>query len=337
MKDEYSAHTALDQHLPGSETGPMMVATLRRVVGVLVFLSACSGFLAAEPTNLGSFLGDAVSVRTVSGAIYQGVLQQVMEDRVELLVPDGEIVQLARSQIETVTAIVSTAGGRGFYEDSASNRLIIMPTGFPMDAGEFQVADQEIIAVTGSYGINDWLSVWGGVSIPGAVFSLRGSVTLGETTGLSAGTFVGISWFGLVDGPVVLPYALASIGEEDNNFTVGSGFMMTFVDGFRIPGAVLTLGGKRTLTSSTAIVTENWIVWAERWNYLSASDTVETYWSAVPLVVAPAVAFRIANNRLSWDIGAVVPFIIQNGENRALYLVDPVIPIPILSLTYRIQ
>lgn len=291
----------------------------------------------SQNSDAESFLNKPVRIRSISGALYQGIVYSVLEDRIELLVPDGAIVQLATDQIESITLISSEDGDRGFYEDSASNRLIIMPTGFPMDTGEFQVAAQEIVAVTGSYGINDWLSVWGGISIPGAVFSLRGSATLGDSVGVSLGSFVGATWFDLSIGPLVLPYALASYGEEDNNITLGSGFMMMFDDGFRIPAAVLAIGGKRTLTSSTAIVTENWIIWAKRSYWDEATDTTPEFWGAIPYIIAPAAVFRIANNRLSWDIGAVVPFIIENDGYRSYYLTDPVIPIPILSLTYRIK
>jgi hypothetical protein len=212
-----------------------------------------------------------------------------------------------------------------------------MPTGFPMDRGEFQIADQEIVAVTGSYGINDWLSVWGGVSIPGALFSLRGSLAVGNRVGVSVGSFVGASWFDLELGPLVLPYALVSVGENNNNVTVGSGFAMTFNEGFNLPGAVVAIGGKRTLTAGTAIVTENWVIWAERERVDQVTFETTEEWTAVPLVIAPSAAFRIANNRLSWDIGAVVPFIIDGDRVSGYWLNDPVFPIPILSLTYRIR
>jgi len=281
-------------------------------------------------------LGQGISVRTAGGGSFQGTLIGVLPDRIEILLSDGQILQIAGSEITQLSAVDSSEGSRSFYEDSASNRLIVMPTGFPMDRGEFQIADQEIIAVTGSYGINEWLSVWGGISIPGALFSLRASVHAGDHMGLSIGTFAGATWFDLSLGPLVLPYGLVSFGEDDNNLTIGSGFMMMFNGGFRIPGAVLAVGGKRTLTATTAIVTENWVMWGERSQYNEATMQDETFWTAVPFAIAPSAVFRIVNNRLSWDIGAVVPFLIQ-GAPGAYYLNDPVIPFPILSVTYRIR
>lgn len=305
----------------------------------LVALYPVSSGVAQESravADLEALLGTGISVRTAGGGSFQGTLIGVKDDRIEVLLSDGQILSIARTELTELLEVDDSAGSRSFYEDSASNRLIIMPTGFPMDQGEFQIADQEIIAVTGSYGINSWLSVWGGISVPGALFSLRVSIQVGQSTGMSAGSFVGASWFDLGLGPLVLPYGVVSFGEDDNNITIGSGFMMTFNEGFDIPGAVFAVGGKRTLTATTAIVTENWVVWTKRSSYNPTTEMSEENWTGVPLVIAPAAAFRIVNNRLSWDIGAVVPLII-NGSPGNYFLNDPVIPIPILSVTYRIR
>jgi hypothetical protein len=261
----------------------------------------------------------------------------VLEDRIELLLTDGQIIQLSRTQIVDVRSLDASGDAKSFYEDSAANRLVVMPTGFPLERGEFHIASQELVAVTGSYGITEWLSVWAGVSIPGALFSLRASVLAGERVGVSVGSFVGASWFDLSLGPLVLPYALVSVGEPNNNVTAGAGFGMAFSDGFSVPGAVLAIGGKRTLTATTAIVTENWIAWLERDD--SWMDPDLSPWTAVPSMIAPSVVFRIASDRLSWDLGAVVPFFIERTWDAGLVyaLTTPVIPVPLFSVTYRIR
>ncbi len=280
--------------------------------------------------------GERLRVRTESGTTFQGTLFRLEADRVELVDADGRIVLILRERIIAVERIVDSGDDRDLFQDSASNRLVVMPTAFPMEAGEFHVTSQEIVAVTGSYGINNWLSVWGGVSIPGGLFSLRASTMIGERAGISGGSFVGLNWFDLSLGPLVLPYALASFGTADNNVSIGSGFLALFSDGGNIPGAVFAVAGKRVLTSGTALVTENWIIWGERSTFNAETMQSEDFWSLVPLVIAPSLAFRIANDRLSWDIGAVVPFVINFGGGE-YSLNDPIVPIPILSITYRIN
>ncbi|MFW5688686.1 MAG: hypothetical protein ACOC1U_03860 [Spirochaetota bacterium] len=304
---------------------------LRTLVPMMFAVLASTAFAQSLPSGIDP--GDAVSLRTQSGESFQGTLYAVLDDRVEIVVSDGRIIQIAISRIEAAARIDPVSGDRGFFEDSAANRLVVMPTGFPMDAGEFHVASQEIVAVTGSYGINSWLSVWGGISIPGALSSLRASFLVGDV-GVSAGAFVGASWLDLSLGPFVLPYALVSYGDPANNVTVGSGFGMTFNEGFSIPAAVVAVGGKRALSATTALVTENWVVWGERSSFIGPEGPAI---SAVPTIAAPSLVFRIASSRLSWDIGGVVPLFIDGAPDGSYRLATPVIPIPVLSITYRIQ
>lgn len=307
----------------------------------LIMVFTCATTIVAqesETATIGApearaFEAETVSVRTIGGARFQGRLIAVLDDRLEIVLAEGRIVQVAIDQVTEITPIDPTRGERALFEDSAANRLVIMPTGFPLEQGEFHVASQEIIAVTGSYGINDWLSVWAGVSLPGALFSLRASFMPAPTMGVSVGSFVGASWFDLSLGPLVLPYALVSVGDSGNNFTVGSGFAMTFSEGFEIPGWVVAIAGKRTLTSTTALVTENWVIWTER----SVGFPSEEFYSPVPSIIAPSIVFRIASDRLSWDLGAVVPFFIEAESRTRFFLTDPVFPIPVFSVTYRVR
>lgn len=324
---------------PGVKHIISVAALLALLLGLVPAIDAQqgNGSIASVDTALErAAAGERLRIRTESGATFQGTLYRLESDRLELVDADGRIVVILRERITGIESIAETGDDRDLFQDSASNRLVVMPTAFPLEAGEFHVTSQEIVAVTGSYGINDWLSVWGGISIPGGLFSLRASTMVGESAGISVGSFVGLNWFDLSLGPLVLPYALASFGTPDNNVSIGSGFLGLFSDGGNIPGAVFALAGKRTLTSGTALVTENWIVFGERSRFNDVTMQSEDFWTAVPLAIAPSLAFRIANDRLSWDIGAVVPFLI-NESSGDYSLNDPVIPIPILSITYRIR
>ncbi len=241
----------------------------------------------------------------------------------------------ALSEAVGVTVRVATETGgdrRSLYQDAAANRLIVMPTGFPMERGEFHVTDQEIIIVTASYGLTDYLTLWGGVSIPGMVLSGRLSVTPTPSVGLSAGAFLGVEWF---EGyTLVLPYALASFGSPEHNATVGGAGIFTLWPREEVgySGAVLAIGGRTVLTPTAALVGEMWTIWPK-------PDGIRP--AAVPLVFTPAGVFRIAGNRLSWDLGAVVPLFLRYYEGDGFSLGgvgdDTVIPIPIVSVTYRID
>jgi len=298
----------------------------RRVAALLVLLVGLAAALAAQ--EIESFAGNPVRITTNGHETYQGTLYAVLDDRVEIVLANGQIIQLLRSEIDTVVAIDPDAGRRALFQDAATNRLMVMPTGFPMAQGEFHVSDQEIIVVTGSYGVTDWFSVWGGISVPGFLLSGRFSAHLSPSIGASVGTFVGVEWIG--GSALLLPYALLSFGEPNRNFTAGGAAVFS-TNGSGFAGAVAAFGGKFAVTPTTAIVSENWLIWT--------TDSGAYY----PSFNVLGLSFRIAGSRLSWDIGAVVPLLIGESYDTPGRVVirglagDAIIPLPLISLTYRID
>lgn len=274
-----------------------------------------------------SLAGKMVIVKTSGGGSFRGLLLGSSADRLELVDGEGRIVALARSSVISCEAIDLSRDQAEYFQDSASNRLIVMPTGFAMDKGELHVASQEIIAITMSYGISDHLSLWAAVSFPGGLVNLRWAFQPAEKTAISAGALVGLNW--LDTGLLGLPYVLASFGHENRNFSVGAGmpFLWTSSGGLYANAAVATLAGKIIVSPTSSVVTENWIVFHE--------SEADGWWAAT---VLPAVVFRIAGERLSWDIGLVIPLTVDPGAADFVSgLADgTLIPIPLLSVTYRL-
>jgi hypothetical protein len=306
-------------------------------VGGLLFLAsngiaalAVADVVAASP-EAEQLIGRPVRVETGGGGVFQGTLLTVSPDRLELVESNGQIVALSRAEVKLIREIPADQGVRGFYQDSASNRLMFIPTGFAMEPRELHISDTELVFVTASYGLNDYVSFWGGISPLGAVASARAILPLGRSAAASAGAFVGLEWLSMLGEPVAglfLPYLLVSWGEPENNLTVGGSwaFSASPSEGFDSLGLVAVVGGKVVLTATTALVSENWLVWGE----LSAGQG----WEAAPLFGVFGVAFRIAGGRLSWDIGALMPLRLAGGVEGIFD--GTFIPLPWLSLTYRI-
>ncbi len=312
--------------------------------GFRFFCSLSSCRYSASFRKLPSLAGSKVRIYTESGASFQGTLLSVSDERIEIADQNGQVVIILRSVIERVWEIDPTLDKRSYYQDAAANRLIVMPTGFPMETGEFHIADQEIAAVTMSYGVNRNFSLWGGISIPGAIVSARFIMGLGKQAALSLGSFAGLSWIEFAG--LFIPYLVFSAGTPENNFTAGAGGLFTFTDnGFTINAAILCLGGKFVLSDSTALITENWIVWGKMPSYTDSPDSFfsegQGDWDYMPVAACPGIAFRIADEILGWDIGAILPFRISILDGRytveGLGGVNIFIPIPVLSLTYRID
>ncbi len=270
------------------------------------------------------YLGKPVRVETESGASFQGTLTMATGERLELLSPDGQYLLINSEMVETMTVILEESDPRQFYQDSVSNRLLFLPTAFPMGAGDFHVAAQEIIVITSSYGLSDRMSLWGAVSPFAGMISGRFSQPVGSQFAVSAGGLFIFDWTGdFFDdlSPAIMPYALASGGSEDNNITGGTGVIIGFPDrSIGIQGVAATLGGKRVITSTLAFINENWF-------FLGSN---EGRWNSGAGIVG--LGFRIVGNRFSWDIGALTVITFDEFGPQLLE-----IPIPWLSLSYRVQ
>ena len=305
---------------------------------VLLVILSCSSVCAQQSltsnVDLSGSIGRIVRVDTVGGGTFQGRLLKTEEDRIELLNADGLILQISRSEIKSALEIKPQGGVNPYFQDASSNRLIVIPTGFGMEEKEFHIADLEIIGVTASYGVSRHFSAWAGVSIPGFVVNARFSFSIAnDFIGTSVGSFAALSWAPMTDSGMAgqglfIPYLITSFGSENENLTIGAGCVVTFnnsapSDFLGFGALVAVLGGKLPLSSTTALITENWVIVP---HYQTSPGD-----SAIVMVL-PAVVFRIAGNRLSWDIGATYPFEVYSAGVRSTLG----FPLPILTLTYRI-
>jgi len=290
--------------------------------------------------NLASSLDQVVRLRTVGGGEFQGKLVSLSGERVEIQNGEGQILIIAVDQIAEVLVIDPNKSRDIYFQDAAANKLLLMPVGFGMNPGEVHVADQEIVVVSASYGFSKHFSLWAALSIPGALLNARFSTEIAPTVGFSAGSFVGVVFvdFGAA---IVLPYLIASFGSPDQNFTIGVGapfYTSSILDLESIvTGGVVALGGKIVLSRTASLVTENWIV--------VLTERLHNDWYRPGVYVIPAVAFRIAGSRFSWDVGVTMPFMAvshslgstENDDYRVDWLMGAAIPIPILGFTYRIR
>ncbi len=280
---------------------------------------AAQNSVSAEDVFFDDNLGKVIRMKTLGKGEFQGALYRITDEVIELVDGEGQIIQILRSEIIDVVVMDPEMKKSAYYQDAAANRLIVMPTGFGMDAGEFHVAIQEIVAVTASYGVSENFSLWGGISIPGGVLNARYSLELGDFGALSVGTFAGFLW-GWLGSAIYMPYGILSIGSEVQNVTVGVAALGT-LDSPYSHGICVPIAGKLVISRSAALITENWFVITKN-EYLGYPFNFGGY----SMMVFPSAVFRIAGSRSSWDIGVTLPI--------GLY---SFIPIPLLSFTYRIN
>ena len=283
------------------------------------------GEILSDVAPLEARIGRSLRIRTEGGGDFRGLLYSVSEDRIEILDDEGRIVAIARSQLLSAT---EENRREGYFQDAAENRLIVMPTAFGMDRGEFHVSNTEIAAFTASYGFGPHFTLWGGVSIPGALVNAKASLPLGDSGAVAVGGFGGYAWIGEV--LIGLPYAILTIGTPEKHFDIAGGVSYVHDPALGdLWSAVWALGGKKPVSRTAAVVVESWFILGPP----SVGDP------AILLSMLPAFVFRIASGRYSWDLGALLPFSWQSGGRGWGFIgeSDVFIPFPIVSFTYRVR
>ena len=281
--------------------------------------------------DLEAALGQVVRIHTAGRGEFQGKLLSVGPERVELQNAEGLILAVSASEITRVLVIEPERSAETYYQDAAANKLFFMPVGFGMEPGELHIANQEVLAVSVSYGVSEMFSLWGAVSIPGLMLNARFSFAPHPKVGLSLGSFAGVVF--IEPALLALPYGIVSFGTRNQNFTLGAGALVYYETGseMMLAGGVCTLGGKIVISQTASLITENWIALATERQDDEWSDEL---WG----IFFPSLAFRIAASRFSWDIGITLPLVLnQNGGTTLDWLAGDPIPFPLLGFTYRIR
>lgn len=81
-----------------------------RWLGLLLLLF--SVVCAATAADMSGFVGQPVRITTRGHETYQGRLYAVLDDRVELVLADGQIIQILSEEIEEIRPIDASAGCR---------------------------------------------------------------------------------------------------------------------------------------------------------------------------------------------------------------------------------
>jgi hypothetical protein len=308
---------------------------LTRLFVITVFLACAAASIYGSGgdvrQDLEAALGKVVRIQTAGRGEFQGELLSVGPERVEIQNAEGLILILAASEITRVLVIEPSRSAETYYQDAAANKLFFMPVGFGMEPGELHIANQEVLAVSVSYGVSELFSLWGAVSIPGLMCNARFSFAPHPKVGLSLGSFAGVVF--IEPALVGLPYVITSFGTRNQNFTLGAGALVYYITGDEslLVGGVCALGGKIVISQTASLITENWIALCttrrdDRWT--------DELWG----VFFPSLAFRIAASRFSWDIGITLPLALnQNGGTTLDWLAGDPIPFPLLGFTYRIR
>jgi hypothetical protein len=255
--------------------GPKMMFRRIAVSGwILIAVSMALYAVAAAGIDPGKIRqpppGMVQILKTSDGSTLIGRITKVEGGRISFAtglttieVPIESIVDLSEAPESSVK------GGKYWFPDPSETRLYLFPTAKMLPRGDGYFADYYVFFAAAGYGLTDWLSLGGGISLfPGVPLhkqlyyvTPKVGIEATERLHLSAGALVlkvpgfsddeGVPLVGVLD-------AVATYGGRDGTLTAGAGF--GFVDNKVADKPLVLLGGSWRFSRRVAFVSENWIV-----------------------------------------------------------------------------
>lgn len=209
-------------------------------------------------------------VETTDGNEFVGLMTH--EDSLNVILETAVIgtVTIPRSSVKAITWLKPTSikAGKLWFENPQSTRYFWSPNGYGLKKGEGYYQNIWVLWNQASVGITDYFSIgagivplffFGGTETPVWVvpkFSIpvvkdKFNVGVGAITGTLLGEGSG---FGII-------YGLGTVGNRNNNFTIGFGY--GFAEGEWATKPIITLSGMLRVGPRGYLLTENYIISAE--------------------------------------------------------------------------
>ena len=187
------------------------------------------------------------------------------EDNTTILMKttSGIEITIPKDQLESREIVTGQmVKGELWHKDPNTTRLFFAPTGRPLKKGDGYFAAYEIFFPMLAYGITDFFTLAGGITLlPGAddlLFYVAPKIAFVRTEkfDLSAGVLYGNTIRGSDGGGIA--YGVGTYGSNRQAFTFGLGYGFSGKDFAENP--VILLGGDTQISRRLKLITENWII-----------------------------------------------------------------------------
>jgi hypothetical protein len=254
------------------------------------------------------------------GQVLRGQLLATSGEGVRLRLGDGRELFLPAEVVARTDSVVVGEGAVGTWGvDPNRTRTLYGPTGFMLGQGNGYVAQRAIAITSAAIGATDWLDVEVGTVLP-TLFTETPLGVVGLKVGGDVGRNVrlGLGAQGFLVADVVAGFAFANLtlGTPDSHGTVAVGGAID-ATGAEFGALVTTFSYTRRLGPSTALLTENWLLWF---------TNGDGPWGG-PFFVVPSGGVRLFGPAFAVDL-ALVPIV--TGESDM-----PLLPIPWISFSYN--
>ncbi len=236
---------------------------------------------------------EIIKLELVGGSVLIGTI--VFEDSTSItisLLSNNETTIQKNAILERTNVSPNIKEGEYWLDDPNSTRLFFAPTGRGLKTGQGYFAAYEVLFPMIAYGINDYITLAGGISLlPGAevqllYFAPKVNVLSTQNFDLSVGwLYVGLIGESNSDPlPFNLLYTVGTYTFDENALTGGLGIDV------KSGKAMLMIGGELRVSQTAKLLTENWFFNGGEVNFIS-------------------FGVRFFGKSLAADFGFILPFI----------------------------
>lgn len=252
-------------------------------------------------------LGRTYRVETVQGTTFMGRLVSMSLTKLEFETTELGPLTLERTQIRRADlqgpAALTTKPG--YYDIGNGNRLFFAPTARGLRQGEATLQDVDVYFLGVNYGLTNYLSIGGYVSlVPGLspdeqllVLTPKVSFPISEKVHVGAGLlYARVPNFdsGSTGTGTGIGYGVVTYGSADNNLTFGLGY--GFVNGDIGSTPVLQLGGQTRVSRRVSLISENYIL-ADSRGGLAGLYGLKINWRRTSLGLGAAYFYSFAYDK----------------------------------------
>ncbi|HGY56930.1 MAG TPA: hypothetical protein ENK44_14575 [Caldithrix abyssi] len=206
-------------------------------------------------------VGDTVRIVTNDGSEFIGKIKEKNDLYLYLVTLSNLDIKIPAESIESIVKVSGQIKSGAYWHDDPNNtRLFLGPTGRTLKKGRGYFSAYEIFFPTFGYGISDYISLAGGVTlIPGSStqvvyinpqFRIYRSGQFAVAAGVNLLTTTGF------DDLEPLVNLAATYGDEKSALTAA--MVVPISDGEEINDPIFMVGGEVRVSQSIKLISENW-------------------------------------------------------------------------------
>lgn len=265
--------------------------------------------------------GRLVKIYLADNSVYRGRLLEVSDHEFIMELELAGMIRFKRSEIQELELLFEE---KLDAPNPNGTRYFFGPSAIPLGKGNGYYQNVYLLMNSVNYGVNNNVSIGGGVVIPLLFFiTPKVSFEVRRNFYLGAGFIAGTT---IIPGAIMtggIPYGIATVGNSENNLTLGVGYGMVWADGDYMDTdyPIFTLSGMKRLNNRFQLVSESWVVPYERriehydpitYNYISTTTKTDAFVAAslgLRMIVGRRASLDFAPIYLYTNQGLVVPYL----------------------------